>query len=117
MKISPEWLRDFVDLKVDKRTACRRPDLHGLAVEGISDSGLTEAPAQAIFEIEFTTNRPDAMNHYGVARECSAIYDIELKPLQPQLPASHGPGRRSHSPSRSRTRKAAPVTPGASSAT
>ncbi len=86
MKISPEWLRDFVDLKVDERTLAHDLTMHGLAVEGISDSGRTEAPAQTIFEIEFTTNRPDAMNHYGVARECSAIYDVELKPLQPQLP-------------------------------
>src|SRR5947207_9779113 len=34
-----------------------------------------------IFEMEITTNRPDAMNHYGVARECSALYDVSLKPI------------------------------------
>ncbi|HKC70685.1 MAG TPA: phenylalanine--tRNA ligase subunit beta, partial [Terriglobales bacterium] len=37
-----------------------------------------------------TTNRPDCMNHYGVARECSAIYDAALKPIQPHLPKPHG---------------------------
>ena len=26
------------------------------------------------------------MNHYGVAREASAIYDVELKPVEPKLP-------------------------------
>src|SRR5262249_36389073 len=32
-------------------------------------------------------NRPDAMNHYGVAREASAFYDVPLKPIAPSLPA------------------------------
>jgi phenylalanyl-tRNA synthetase beta chain len=26
------------------------------------------------------------MNHYGVARECSALYDLPLKPIDPKLP-------------------------------
>jgi phenylalanyl-tRNA synthetase beta chain len=38
--------------------------------------------------MEIGANRPDAMCHYGVARECSAIYDIDLKPLRPKLPAA-----------------------------
>ena len=28
------------------------------------------------------------MNHYGVARECSAIYDLPLKAIEPQLPVA-----------------------------
>ena len=31
--------------------------------------------------MEIGTNRPDAMNHYGVAREAAAIYDLPLKGL------------------------------------
>src|SRR5579862_1319287 len=31
--------------------------------------------------MEIGTNRPDAMNHYGVAREAAAIYDLPLKEL------------------------------------
>jgi len=46
----------------------------GIAVEGISGSG-----ADTVFEMEIGTNRPDAMNHYGVAREAAAIYDVPLK--------------------------------------
>ena len=45
-------------------------------VEGISGSG-----ADTVFEMEIGTNRPDAMNHYGVAREAAAIYELPLKPL------------------------------------
>jgi phenylalanyl-tRNA synthetase beta chain len=40
--------------------------------------------------MEIGTNRPDAMNHYGVAREASAFYDLPLKPLAAALPAAIG---------------------------
>ena len=40
--------------------------------------------------MEITTNRPDAMNHYGVAREASALYDLPLRPIEPKLPAAQG---------------------------
>jgi len=36
--------------------------------------------------MEIGTNRPDAMNHYGVAREASAFYDVPLRPIRPMLP-------------------------------
>ena len=37
--------------------------------------------------MDITTNRVDAMNHYGVAREAAAIYGVVLKPLSFPLPA------------------------------
>ncbi|MFY9674585.1 MAG: phenylalanine--tRNA ligase subunit beta, partial [Terriglobales bacterium] len=43
-----------------------------------------------VYEMEITTNRPDAMNHYGVAREASALYDLPLRPILPKLPAAQG---------------------------
>jgi len=76
MKISPHWVRDFVDLAVDDRRLAEDLTGIGIAVEGISGSG-----ADTVFEMEIGTNRPDAMNHYGVAREAAAIYDLPLKPL------------------------------------
>jgi len=85
MKISPQWLRDFVDLPVDYPRLADELTLAGVAVEGISGEGET-----TIFEMEITTNRPDAMNHYGVAREASALYDLALKPIAPKLPPSQG---------------------------
>jgi phenylalanyl-tRNA synthetase beta chain len=85
MKISPHWLRDFVDVPVDYPRLADELTLAGIAVEGISGDG--EA---TVFEMEITTNRPDAMNHYGVAREVSALYDLPLKPIEPKLPPSRG---------------------------
>ncbi|MGB8919767.1 MAG: phenylalanine--tRNA ligase subunit beta, partial [Candidatus Sulfotelmatobacter sp.] len=76
MKISPQWVREFVDLNVDDRRLAEDLTGVGIAVEGISGSG-----ADTVFEMEIGTNRPDAMNHYGVAREAAAIYDVALKAL------------------------------------
>jgi phenylalanyl-tRNA synthetase beta chain len=83
MKLSAHWIRDFVELTVDDR--CLAEDLTdvGLGVEGILGSGV-----DTVFEMEIGTNRPDAMNHYGVAREAAAIYDRPLKSLAPQLPSA-----------------------------
>ncbi len=85
MKISPHWLRDFVDLPVDYARLADELTLAGVAVEGISGEG-----DNTVFEMEITTNRPDAMNHYGVAREASALYDLPLRPIEPKLPPSQG---------------------------
>jgi phenylalanyl-tRNA synthetase beta chain len=63
MKISPQWLREFVDLRVDNHRLADELTLAGIAVEGVSGEGDA-----AVFEMEITTNRPDAMNHYGIVR-------------------------------------------------
>ena len=76
MKLSPKWIRDFVDLAVDDRQLAEDLTGVGIAVEGISGPS-----ADTVFEMEIGTNRPDAMNHYGVAREAAAIYDVPLKQL------------------------------------
>ncbi len=85
MKISPHWVRDFVDIPVDYRRLADELTLAGIAVEGISGEGDA-----TVYEMEITTNRPDAMNHYGVAREASALYDLPLRPILPKLPAAQG---------------------------
>jgi phenylalanyl-tRNA synthetase beta chain len=76
MKLSSHWIRDFVDLTVDDRRLAEDLTNVGISVEGISGTG-----ADTVFEMEIGTNRPDAMNHYGVAREAAAIYELPLKQL------------------------------------
>ena len=83
MKLSPNWIREYVDLTVDDRRLAEDLTDVGLGVEGTSGSG-----SDLIFEMEIGTNRPDAMNHYGVAREAAAIYDRPLKQITPKLPAA-----------------------------
>jgi phenylalanyl-tRNA synthetase beta chain len=83
MKLSPNWIRDYVDLTVDDRRLAEDLTNVGISVEGISGAG-----GDTVFEMEIGTNRPDAMNHYGVAREAAAVYDLPLKPITPQLPSA-----------------------------
>jgi phenylalanyl-tRNA synthetase beta chain len=83
MKLSSNWLREFVDLTVDDRHLAEELTGIGIAVEGISGEG-----ASTVFEMEIGTNRPDAMNHYGVAREAAALYGLGLKPLTPAAKAA-----------------------------
>src|ERR1700751_4135644 len=85
MKLTPSWIRDFVDLKADNNTLAHDLTSIGIAVEGISGAG-----DDTVFEMEIGTNRPDAMNHYGVAREASAFNTPPLKPITPQLPKASG---------------------------
>ena len=44
--------------------------------------------------MEIGTNRPDAMNHYGVAREAAAIYDLPLKQSEGTASAPSGSTQR-----------------------
>jgi len=81
MKISANWVRDFIDLKVDNRRLAEDLTSVGIGVEGITGEGES-----TVFAAEITTNRPDQMNHYGVAREAAAIYDLPLRPIVPKLP-------------------------------
>ena len=48
---------------------------------GFRSRGSAGRGADTVFEMEIGTNRPDAMNHYGVAREAAAIYEVPLKAL------------------------------------
>ena len=64
--------------------------LRGIAVEGIFDLGAGNG---SIYEMDITTNRVDAMNHYGVAREAAAIYGLALAELSYELPEARPPAR------------------------
>ena len=84
MKILTAWLRSYLpDLPVDDRQLAEDLTLRGIAVEGIDDLGLGNG---SLFEMDITTNRVDAMNHYGIAREAAAIYELGLPALQASLP-------------------------------
>src|SRR5471030_1674065 len=89
MKILTSWLRTYVpNLAVDDRQLADDLTLRGIAVEGVHDLGLSAGgqPNGSLFEMDITTNRVDAMNHYGIAREAAAIYGLCLPALEFALP-------------------------------
>src|SRR5580658_2636124 len=85
MNILTRWLRTAVpNIPVDDHQLAEDLTLRGIAVEGVHDLGSGNGH---LFEMDITTNRVDAMNHYGIAREAATIYDLPLMPFDTNLPA------------------------------
>ena len=90
MRILTKWLRSYLpELAVTDAQLAEDLTLRGIAVEGVFDldAGKRGAGNGSLYEMDITTNRVDAMNHYGIAREAATIYGVELKPLDTALPA------------------------------
>jgi len=84
MNILTKWLRAYLPgLPVDDTQLAEDLTLRGIAVEGIYSLGDGNG---SLYEMDITTNRVDAMNHYGVAREAAAIYGLALPSLDFPLP-------------------------------
>jgi phenylalanyl-tRNA synthetase beta chain len=84
MKILTKWLRAYLPgLTVDDAQLAEDLTLRGIAVEGIFSLGEGNG---SLYEMDITTNRVDAMNHYGIAREAAAIYGLKLPELSYKLP-------------------------------
>ena len=85
MNILSAWLRAYLPrLDASDRQLADDLTLRGIAVEGVFD--VTSPVGGSLFETDITTNRVDAMNHYGIAREAAAIYGLTLAPLDTKLP-------------------------------
>jgi phenylalanyl-tRNA synthetase beta chain len=79
VNILTTWLRHYLpELSVSDRQLADDLTLRGIAVEGVHDLGAGNGH---LFEMDITTNRVDAMNHYGIAREAATIYDLPLAAL------------------------------------
>src|ERR1700691_1827609 len=86
MNILSQWIRSYVPgLTLPDRELAEALTLRGIAVEVIFELGAGNG---SLFEMDITTNRVDAMNHYGIAREAAAIGGHTLAPLDVTLPAS-----------------------------
>ena len=67
MKFSLEWLATYLPGEIpDANLLRQRLTSAGFIVEGLEGSG-----ADAVLDVELTANRPDAMNHRGLAREAA----------------------------------------------
>jgi phenylalanyl-tRNA synthetase beta chain len=79
MNILSNWIREYLPaLSVDDRQLAEDLTLRGIAVEGVHEL----ADGGHLFEMDITTNRVDAMNHYGIAREAATIYGVPLLTLE-----------------------------------
>src|SRR5438045_5512022 len=68
MKLSRDWISDYVDLTdISDEELGRRFTEIGHTVESTEKHG-----EDTVFDLEITTNRVDAMSHIGMARELAA---------------------------------------------
>jgi len=77
MKISLNWLSDYIKISPPYEKLAEDLTMAGLTVEGIEE--MSGEPRDVVFEVEVTTNRPDWLSHWGVAREAAAIRNLSLK--------------------------------------
>ena len=79
MKVVYNWLKDFVDLTATPQDLASR-----LALSGTNIAGVENGPHGAVIDAEVSSNRPDCLGHYGVAREVGAIYKLPLRHVAPK---------------------------------
>ncbi|MBN1526547.1 MAG: phenylalanine--tRNA ligase subunit beta [Candidatus Omnitrophica bacterium] len=74
MRVSYNWLKEYVDIRLAPEKLAELLTMSGLTVESLQPLG-----ADHIFEIEVTSNRPDWLSVIGIAREVAAICGSRLK--------------------------------------
>ena len=88
MKISINWLKEFVKIESNPRQL--KSDL---TMIGLNTESITEVGDDWVLEVEVTTNRPDCLSHYGVARELATHYRHSLKRAEVSVKESGGPAQ------------------------
>src|ERR1700733_14960878 len=84
MKVLYSWLQDFVAVISSPVELASR-----LALSGTNIGGVENGAHGAVIDAEVSSNRPDCLSHYGIAREVSAVYKLPLKAVpQPKLAES-----------------------------
>jgi phenylalanyl-tRNA synthetase beta chain len=79
MKVSYNWLKEFVDVTASPEDVASR-----LALTGTNIAGIEKGPHGAIIDAEVTSNRPDCLSMLGIAREVGSIYHLAVKTVSPK---------------------------------
>lgn len=79
MKVLYNWLKEFVSVAAPPEELASRLSLAGINIGAVEDS-----QAGPVLDADLTTNRPDCLGHYGIAREVAALYRLPLKQIAPQ---------------------------------
>jgi phenylalanyl-tRNA synthetase beta chain len=74
MKISIDWLKDYIALDLPDTEVIDSLNNIGMLVDAWEETG-----DDTILELETYANRPDTLGHLGVARELAATLGLPLK--------------------------------------
>ena len=73
MKISLDWIREFVTVDLPRQELLDRLTMIGLVADTVE-----ERDGDAVLDLETYANRPDTLGHLGVAREIGAMLGLSL---------------------------------------
>jgi len=79
MKVSYNWLKEFVDVAASPEEVASR-----LALSGTNIASIETGTHGAVIDAEITSNRPDCLGMLGIAREVGAIYRLPVKVSSPK---------------------------------
>jgi phenylalanyl-tRNA synthetase beta chain len=74
-------MREFVDVPENPSVVAERLAACGFEVASVDGDTI---------DFEITANRPDCLSVYGLAREASAAFDVDLKPIDTKVPEPKG---------------------------
>jgi len=74
MKISLDWLRNYIEVNTPLPQLIEKLNMIGLLVED-----WEEKEGDVVFDIETYANRPDTLGHLGIARELAVALGLALK--------------------------------------
>ena len=77
MKLSLAWIGEYVELPATPLVAADRV-AQLLTGAGLAVEQIERRADDAVLDVDITTNRPDCMNHLGIARELSVLLDRPL---------------------------------------
>jgi phenylalanyl-tRNA synthetase beta chain len=86
MKISLEWLKEYLPGELDPQVAADALTHGGLNVDAIE-----QVDNDTVLEVEVTSNRGDCLSHIGVARELAALLGRDFRDVKPQATESADP--------------------------
>ena len=81
MKVTYNWLKDFVDINIPAQELADKLTMAGLEVISLKKAG-----GDFILELEITPNRPDCLSVIGIAREAAAITNKKFRIPNYELP-------------------------------
>ena len=87
MKVSYNWLKEFVDFDQSPEELA-----HAITMAGSEVEEIETIEGDTVFDIGITPNRPDCLSIRGIAREISTIFGLPLKEVSADINNENGAG-------------------------
>ena len=87
MKVSYNWLKEFVDIDQSPEELA-----HAITMAGSEVEEIESIEGDTVFDIGITPNRPDCLSIRGIAREISTILELPLKDIKADINNEVGTG-------------------------